>query len=220
MARRVRTFLDRPARSAAPGKRALQAISKRAATKKSTRSQASSIAKRQVNARKAVTGSAKSNSTNVKTAYTTAKTTAMSLPGRTTKKAITKAPKPVLADEEKLRIKEEREQKKAERLRIKEEKDKIKAEKERIKAEKLKMWELHPNKAIPEFKSNLFNTSLKGKQRVLPGKGCCIFCNNREALQCAYARDAQCLKQVFADVNNISNPFQQFGIDCDDGLIK
>ena len=119
-----------------------------------------------------------------------------------------------------MRIKEERELEKAERLRIKEEKAKIKAEKERIKAEKLKMWELNPNKAIPDIKTNPFNTFEKGKPRTLPGKGCCIFCNNREALQCVHAKDIKGLKQSFSDVNNISNPFQPFGIDCNDDLIK
>ena len=77
---------------------------------------------------------------------------------RVPKKAITKAPKPILLDEEKQRIKDEREAKKAERLRLQEEKAKIRAEKERIKQEKIKMWELIPTKSIPEIKKNPYHT--------------------------------------------------------------
>ena len=109
---------------------------------------------------------------------------------------------------------------KAERLRIREEKARVKAEKDQIKQEKLRMWELNPTKNIPEIKTNPFCTAVKGTTRNLPGKGCCIFCNNRESLQCVHWKDVKGLKQSFDDINNISNPFQQFGIDCGDNILK
>ena len=45
-------------------------------------------------------------------------------------------------------------------------------------------------------------------------KGCCVFCNNREALQCVYYNDVEGFKRCLKSHTELSNPFQPYALDC------
>ena len=79
------------------------------------------------------------------------------------------------------------------------------------------MWELVPNKSVPEIKRNPYKA--RGKE-LTPAEKSDIFCNNREALISVYSQDVKRLKRAFDDTSNISNPMQQFGIGCEDNVLR
>ena len=146
------------------------------------------------------------------------KVAAKAVVARITKKVIAKKSAAPLSKEEKEQLKLEREKVREERLKIKEERARIRAEKEELKQEKLRMWELVPTTSVSAIKTNPFLT--KAVKRENPTQNCCLFCNNRSVLQAAIYKDYGALKAYLADHGNINNPFQKFGIDCNENLLR
>ena len=104
-------------------------------------------------------------------------------------------------------------------MKIREEKARQRAEKEEIKRQKALIWELNPNPKIKALSQNSLLQKVSGS-RIFENSGCCIFCNNREPVQAACYGDAKSLKDMVYDMKNISNPFQNFAIDCPVNIIN
>lgn len=71
---------------------------------------------------------------------------------------------------------------------------------------------LNPRTDIPKIEKNPLLEKVGGK-REYSNKGCCIFCNNREAIQCAAHEDEAGLKSLIRNNDDISNIFQDFAVD-------
>ncbi|CDW76924.1 nad(+) adp-ribosyltransferase-3 [Stylonychia lemnae] len=114
--------------------------------------------------------------------------------------------------------------------------DALKQQKMAAKLNKAKNFAIEPRPDLPEIQVNPIltppeniqglNDAKKGKKieakpnRLYDLADCCIFCNNREIIQCVRYGDIEGFKKLLYQVDRISNPFQSYSIDCQTNIFK
>ena len=68
------------------------------------------------------------------------------------------------------------------------------------------MWELNPNTKIPLIKDNPYLGKKPKVKCTNPNSGCCVFCNNREAILCV--RNGDVCGQAVRDYSGATAPTQ------------
>eukprot|EP00347_Sterkiella_histriomuscorum_P000305 403376393 len=131
--------------------------------------------------------------------------------------------------------------KEAQRLqkqRILAQKKAVRDQKMAEKLEKAKNFEITPREELVMVNENTMLTvtcqnftnasgdkkkqiqSKQGPQRIYEMANCCIFCNNRELLQCIKYNDIESFKLLLKSLDTVSNPYQRYSVNTLEDILK